>query len=184
MDVTCASDITSMTAQTLRPVETPTDGKKPKSAPFIDFASIGQCISTGSGKIAAALFRLEDVQPPAQVSLTISARPTATLAAAVTLLDSHHQPLRRYGFEKFSRRGTSYTLDVFINADDADVAYLLLSPDAAWVGKEDSGIHSGTNTYTSSGPVFFSYNVGYEEKVNRQLTDAGSLQLEVKPLPH
>lgn len=183
MQSACSTDITTMTAQTLRLTEPPADGKKPKEAPFVDFASVGQCVAMPSGKIAAALFKLEGARPPAQISLTITAEASATLAAAATLLDSHHQPLRRYGFDRFSRRGLTYTLDIFINESDTDAAYLLLSPDAAWVGKEDAGIRSGTHSYGSYGPVFFVYNVGYEEKMNRQLTDAGRLQIEMKPLP-
>lgn len=182
MQQACAADITAMRAHPLQPTPPPADGKRAKPPPMVDFASIGQCVATPSGRIAAALFRLQDTQPPAQISLSIVANADATLAAAATLLDARHQPLRRYGFDRFSRRGTTYTIDIFVNGDDRDAAYLLLSPDAAWVGKEDAGIRAGTNTYSSYGPVFFSYSVGYEEKNNRQLTDAGQLQIELKPL--
>lgn len=179
----CAEDISGLPTIPLHPNEPPAQGKKAKPALALEFADVGHCVMTPSGKIPAALFKLEDVRPPAQVSLQISALQTATLATAVTLLDSRHQPMRRYGFDKFSRRGTSFTLDLFINPSDIDATYLLLSPDAAWVGKEDTGVRAGTNTYSSYGPVYFAYNVGYEEKIRRQLTDAGSLQIEVRPLP-
>ena len=158
-------------------------GETPKATPAMDFADVGQCVATPSGKIAAALFKFEDVRPPLQVSLTITAESTATLAAAATLLDERFQPVRRYDFDRFSRRGNTYTLDIFVNADDPTPAYLLLSPDAAWVGKEDAGIRAGSTTYASYGPaLFFAYHVGYEVTTNRQLTDAGRLQIEVKAL--
>ena len=183
MQQACASDITAMSAQPLRPAPAPADGKQAKPPPMIDFASFGQCVATPAGRVAAALFKLEDVRLPAQISLGIAADADATLAAAATLLDSRHQPIRRYGYDRFSRRGTAYTIDIFVNEADADATYLLLSPDAAWVGKEDAGIRAGTNTYSSAGPVFFAYSVGYEETMNRQLTDAGRLQIEIKALP-
>lgn len=179
----CAADITGLPTIPLRPNEPLAQGKKAKPVPVLEFADVGHCVVVPSGRIPAALFKFEGVRPPAQISLQISALQTATLATAVTLLDSRHQPLRRYGFDSFSRRGTSFTLDLFINPNDVDATYLLLSPDAAWVGKEDTGVRAGTNTYSSAGPVYFAYNVGYEEKISRQLTDAGSLQIEIRSLP-
>ena len=183
MQQACAADITTMSAHPLRPAPASPEGKQAKPPPMMDFASIGQCVATPSGRIPAALFKLEGARLPVQISLGIAADADATLAAAATLLDSHHQPIRRYGFDRFSRRGIAYTIDIFVNETDADATYLLLSPDATWVGKQDVGLRAGTNTYASYGPVFFSYSVGYEETMNRQLTDAGRLQIEIKPMP-
>lgn len=182
LDQGCATDITGMSAHSLQPVVQSADGAKAEAPPTLDFADIGQCVMTPAGKIPAALFKLGDSPLPAQISLAISADADATLAAAATLLDGRHQPIRRYGFDRFSRRGATFTIDIFVNPSDSDATYLLLAPDAAWVGKEDVSIRAGTNTYSGAAPVFFVYNVGYEAQMKRQFTDAGRLQIEIKPV--
>ncbi len=176
-DVQCVRTIQSLQAHPLLPV-TP----ERKKIAFMDFADVGQCLSNGSGKIAVALFDLRMVRPPALAGITIQANSAATLATAVTLLDSHRESIRRIGFSEFVRRGDTFTLDVFVNTSDRDAAYLLLTPDAAWVGKSDVSIRGGFSTVVVPvGLGIVAFNNGFEARSTRQLTDAGKLRIELTP---
>lgn len=177
LDATCVTSIQGLQAYPV-PVSTP-EQKKP--APFIDFADVGQCMASGASKMAAALFDLRMVRPPVLASITIQANSAATLATAITLLDSQRTPIRRVGFNEFVRRGDSFTLDVFVNRSDRDAAYLLLTPDAAWVGKADVSVRGGFSTMVIPvGVGVFAFNKGFEARTTRQLTDAGKLRIEIK----
>jgi hypothetical protein len=173
----CAISITALQAHPLA-LPVAEAGKPP---PFTDFADVGECLQTDTGKVATALFGLPDMARPAQVTLTIQANAAATLATAVTLLDADRQPLQRHGFDAFVRRGHTFTLDMFLNDADHKIAYLLLTPDAAWVGKADESTRGGTSTMVIPvGLAFVAFNTGYEARSRRELTDAGSIRIEIK----
>jgi hypothetical protein len=160
------------TIQALQVHPLPVTAERTK-VPFMDFADVGQCLLTNSGKITTALFDLRMVRPPARAGITIQANSAATLATAVTLLDSHREPIRRIGFSEFARRGDTFTLDVFVNVSDHDAAYLLLTPDGAWVGKSDVSMRGESSVGT--------FRYGFETLSTRHLTDAGKLRIELTP---
>lgn len=178
-DAQCATSILALRPHALRPAAL--DRRKP--APLMDFADVGQCLATATGRVATALFDVRMVAPPAQASITIVANSAATLATAVTLLDSQRQPIRRIGFSQFVRRGDTFTLDVFVNRSDRDAAYLLLTPDSAWVGKSDLSRAGGVSTVMIPvGLGFAAFNNGFEAQRSRALTDAGKLRIELTPV--
>lgn len=151
--------------------------------PQMDFADIAQCVLADGTRVPAALFDLRPVSPPMRASVTLEANPHATLATSVTLLDGGYKPIRRMGFEQFARRGDTYTLDVFVNAADRGASYLLLLPDAAWVGKSDASTRAGTTAVVVPvGLATFAYRHGFEAHATRRLTDAGRLRIELAPV--
>lgn len=156
------------------------EGKKVKAAALTDFAALGQCVEDEKGRVATIMWKLQDVPLPSLVRLEIIANDAATLAAGMALLDERHRVVRRHGFHEFSRRGSSFTLDVFLNPSDHGVRYLVLTPDPDWVGKQDETISGITNTvYLAYGAI---YNYGTEGKSVRQLSDAGQLRIQILPL--
>lgn len=174
----CATSLEALVPALLVPAVAP-EGKKLKAPPLTDFASLGQCVETASGRVPTTIWKLHEAPLPSMARLEIIANNAATLAAAVTLLDEDYQAVRRHGFDEFSRRGYSYTLDVFLNPKDSNVRYLLLTPDDAWVGKQDETIVGITNTvYLGGGATF---NVGSEGKSVRQLTSTGQLRIQLLP---
>jgi hypothetical protein len=155
------------------------EGKKRKPPPLTDFANFGQCVQNESGRVAVILWKLQDAPLPVMARIEIVANNAATLAAGVTLLDSHYRLVRQHGFNEFVRRGQSFTLDVFLNPADTNVSYILLTPDAAWVGKQDETIVGLTNTIMIGTAPF---NMGSEGKSIRQLSDTGQLRIELQPI--
>ena len=182
LDTACAPAIAALQS---RQIAMPAPDAKERT-PFINFADVGECLDDGGTRTAAALFGLSGAPTPARVALTIRADAAATLATAATLLDASHRPLRRYGFGDFARRGNTYTLDIFLNpGEGAPAAYLLLTPDKDWVGTVDESTRGAASTMVlPAGPVMFAYTSGHEAKTQREMTDAGSLQIEIIPLPH
>ena len=94
------------------------------------------------------------------------------------MLDEDFKFVRSHGFGEFVRRGMQYTLDMFHNAGDPPVRYLLVSPDAAKVGGVDQHLGSQTSTlFVGTGY----YMHGTESASNRPLGDAGLLVVSVRP---
>lgn len=147
------------------------------------FAGLVQCVRRPDGTLeSVALFSLGELQPPIEVSLTLSGGPRGTLAAALVMMDEQFRPMRRYGFEEFTRRGTDRNLNVFINPVDANIRYLVITPDANHVGSNDRLITGRRWTAVIVTPaVMGSYSDGVESIIEIPLTDTGGLQITAKP---
>lgn len=180
LDAVCVSDVAGLRSRQI-PVRAPDVKKRP---PFIDFADVGECLENGGTRTAATLFALPDTSMRAHVALTVRADVAATLATTAMLLDADYRPVRSHGFGDFVRRGTTYTLDIFLNpGEGGSAAYLLLTPDAGWVGMVDESTRGGSTTgVIPAGPVMFAYTSGHEAKIRREMTDAGSFLIELVPL--
>jgi len=150
---------------------------------YLEFATVARCHRTADGvAVPVALYRLQGVTPPAEVNVSVMLSPGGTFAAAVDVLDSDFQSLRRYDFREFVRRGSQYSLNVFLNPTAKMPAYLLLTPDREQVGKEDTAIGSAANTMViPAGPVMFMYNNGTETRTIRPFLEGGKVLVTVRP---
>lgn len=143
----------------------------------VEFASIAKCYRPpDSDPTPIALYRLDGVAPPAELQVSVMLSTGGTLAAAVQVLDADLQPLRRYGFDQFTRRGSLYSLNVFLNPSAAVPAYLLLAPDDAQVGKSDTTLGSTSNAVViPAGPAMFIYTNGSETSSVRPFLEGGKV---------
>ena len=160
----------------VNPVEPIGEEAKVKFRPR-DFADVARCVQIADGgRIAAALFRLDNAPTPANLRVIMAEKSGKVLAAAVTLLDADYAVLGRTGFEKFVNRGTSNSVDIVLN--DPKVRYVLISPDFAEVGKSEKTYRTQFNTTAvPAGPVFFVLHTGNADENNRAYSDAGYLSV-------
>jgi hypothetical protein len=146
------------------------------------FGEIANCVGEAGRRRPAVLYALGALQPPLHVALTLHGADGGTLAGQLTLLDSAFQPLRRYGFDQFRRRGMDFSLSAFINPEDAAARYLLVEPDPGYVGQTRryvSGQRWTTPIVTAT--VVGSYSDGYERAVEVPLDQAGLVSLLIEP---
>ncbi len=175
LDETCATSIEQLTVHPAFVPDPAQPKLKPKQAQFADYAA---CVERDGVRTGGALFRIDKVPAPSTVTLTIGSDPRGTLAAKVELLGEDFKVVRSHGFDEFVRRGMQYTLDMFHNAGDPPVRYLLVSPDAAQMGGVDQHLGSQTSTlFVGTGY----YMHGTESTSNRPLGDAGILVVSVRP---
>lgn len=148
-----------------------------------EFAHIAKCYKTmESGPMPVVLYRLEGVAPPAELNVSVMLSTGGTLAASVDVLDADLQPLQRYGFERFVRRGSQYSLNVFLNPSAKAPAYLLLAPDRTQVGKSDTDVGSTSSPIViPAGPVMFMYHSGSETHAVRPFLEGGRVLVTAKP---
>jgi hypothetical protein len=160
----------------VNPVQLLPEGVKAKLRPR-DFSEVARCLQTGDGgKIAAALFRLENAPSPANLRVIMSEKSGQVLAAAVTTLDADYAVMGRTGFDKFVNRGTSNSVDIVLN--DPKVSYVLLTPDNAQVGRSEKTFGTKFNTTAvPAGPVFFVLHTGNALENSRGYSDAGFLSV-------
>jgi len=175
LDDSCLASIDRLTVHPAF-VPVPAEPKlKAKPAQFADYAT---CVERDGARTGAALFRIDQVPAPAVVTLAIVSDPRGTLAARVELLDEDFAVVRSHGFGDFVRRGMQYSLDMFLNAGDPPVRYLLVSPDASKVGGVDQLTVSQMNTlFVGTGY----YMHGTENVSSRPLGDGGNLVVTVRP---
>lgn len=149
----------------------------------VEFASIAKCYRpTGSDPTPVALYRFDGIAPPAELNVSVMLSTGGTLAAALDVLDAELQPMQHYGFERFVRRGSQYSLNVFLNPSDKLPAYLLLAPDKAQVGKSDTTVGSTSNPVViPAGPVMFMYHSGSETNAVRPFLEGGQILITAKP---
>lgn len=153
--------------------------KQQRERAKVQFADLAGCLTLGDKGIPAALFRIDSEAPPAQVRVRISSDSRGILAASATLLDARYQALAVHGFDRFTRRGMLYSLDIFIDAGEPEPTYLLLSPDPGQVGGIDTHVGSAVDTVIF--PTGGAYNHGYENTVARPLGEGGFVTVEVHP---
>ncbi len=158
------------------------DGKPAKPEGFREYADWARCVQSDTARIPAALFELRDVTLPAQMTIALQAGGNGTLAAAVSLLDAGMHPVRRYAFDRFVQRSGTYTLDVFLNPDDATVRYVLITPDTVGVGRSDTRYTTNSTMIgVPAGAGLFFFTAYSEGRVVNSFGDAGRLMIGVKP---
>lgn len=166
------------------PLRFPEAGKKADTK-YIEFAQLARCHRGAEGASrAVALYRLESITPPAEVDVSVNLSSGGTFAAAVEVLDAGFQPIRRYGFADFVRRGGVYSLTVFLNPSERRPAYLLLAPDDGQVGKSDTAL--GSATHTAAAPVaatglVFAYSTGSETRTVSPFLQGGKVLVVARP---
>lgn len=170
----CIQEFDSVKRMPLRPL----DAKARDKQPYVEFADVAQCLSTAEGTTALALYAIEAIAPPAQVQISILPSAGGTFAAAVELLDAKFQRIERYPFANFTRRGGEYSLTLFAN--DATAAYVMLVPDDAQVGKQETMVGSINNqVIVPAGPMMFMFNNGAEIKPMRAFMAGGRLKVTI-----
>lgn len=170
----CAPSVAALAAHPALAVAIASKEKLPAPQQFADY---GSCLERGDTRVGAALFRIDAVPLPSQVTTTLWANARGTLAAQIEVLDTDYRVLRTIGFDQFVRRGMVYSFDLFLNADDGAARFILVSPDPAKVGSMDDHVTSQTNTmYVGTGY----YSHGTESVTHRPLTDAGQIQVTVR----
>lgn len=151
--------------------------------PYVEFADVAQCFRVaGVGTTPVAVYRLDGVAPPAELTVSVTLSTGGTFAAAVEVLDAEFKSLRRYGFQDFVRRGTEYSLHVFLNQTGTPPAYVMLLADKTQAGKSDIALGSETTpVLIPAGPVFFIYNSGSETHSIRPFLEGGRVSMTAKP---
>lgn len=164
----CAGSPEALTARSL-----------PSKAKFLELAvdATTPCL----GARPALLFDLAELPIPAEISLHSLAQRNVTFAPAAVLLDRRFEAIARYPFDRFAKRGTDYTLSLFVN-DRAQAGYLLIVPDDAWLGKDNLTIAGQRDTLVwSTGVVTGVYADGHETQITSAFSDIGRLRLAAKP---
>ncbi|MDG2519189.1 hypothetical protein [Lysobacter soli] len=166
------------------PLRFPAEGKKP-DAKYLEFAQVARCYRSNDGAPRpVALYRLDSITPPAEVDVSVSLSTGGTFAAAVEVLDADFQPVRRYGFSDFVRRGSLYSLTLFLNPSGRAPAYLMLTPDDGQVGKSDTAVGSFTNVVSApvaaTGAVFM-YSTGTETRTVSPFLQGGKVLVVARP---
>lgn len=148
-----------------------------------EFARLASCYhAPDETPVPAALYVLEGVSLPAQVDVSVPLSQGGTFAAAVDVLDAGMASLKRYAFSEFIRRGSEYSLSIFLNPSDAEARYLMLSPDPEHVGKSDVAVGSMNGPVViPAGPVMFMYNHGTETNQARPFGTGGKVSVVVRP---
>lgn len=172
----------AMSMQSLQPVALlPLNQASEAKLKYAEFADISRCVvSPGNGKPeAVALYRFEDLTPPAEVDISSLLSPGGTFATSADLLDQTFHSVRHYPFGNFVRRGSTYSLSIFLNPADSGVRYLLISPDEANVGRSDVAI----GTQSANVPVMVVPGAmvlivnGHESRVIRPFTEGGLIKV-------
>lgn len=149
-----------------------------KASVNVVFPEVAHCVEIDSGRTAAAIWSLQDAPLPSIIRIEALASDAATLAPRAVLLDADFRPLYERGFDAFSRRGHAFTLDLFLNPGNTPARYLLLTPDAQWVGRQDTIISGQTqSTAILVGTSAVPYHYGTERTSVRHLADTGRLRI-------
>lgn len=114
--------------------------------PSEEFAERSTCLGPPAlpTRTSVMLYDVGATTRPAQLAIRLPVSSGGTLAGAVDVLDTDFHLLKHHGFGEFTRRGAAYTLPVFLR--DGSARYLVISPDAAFVGMQVKTIGSQSET--------------------------------------
>ena len=154
------------------------DHRKARSADFV-IDSRGSCLQSADGKSQPALLvRIDPTTRPVNLKLTSVSGKDSTLPARVAVLDADFAETKTYSFDRFTKRGADYTTTVFLNPSDS-VRYLLATPDADWVGRQNqTTLGRRWTTFWSTGAVMGTFSNGTEERRSIPFAVFGTLRLE------
>lgn len=172
LDNECASSLAEVPANALAYL--PDEAKLPKP---VEFAELARCLQvSATEKKPVALYRLDGVSVPAKLKVSVILSAGGTLAATVRLLDAKFAVLQSFRFDQFTRRGSEYSLVVFLNDASRHPTYLMLMPDAAKIGKSDESLDATTATIlVPIGLGFFVYSQGGERTQERPFLSGGKV---------
>lgn len=149
-------------------------------APTLEFADHASCLGPPAlpARTSVVLYDLHTLGRPAALEISLPIAAGGTLAGAVDLLDNDFHVMQRRGFDAFTRRGTAYTLTVFLRDDGP--RYLALMPDLSYVGKQVTSIGSqGAIVPITTVYVSFLLAEGKETKVDIPLMAGGQVGVTV-----
>lgn len=150
-------------------------------APPTEFADRARCVGPPAlpARSSVVLYDLRTLGRPAELEISLPIAAGGTLAGAVDLLDKDFHVVQRQGFDAFTRRGTAYTLTVFLRDDGP--RYLALMPDLSYVGKQVTSIGSrGAVVPVTTMYVTFMLAQGRETKVSIPLMAGGQVGVTVQ----
>lgn len=165
----------------LQPRSIPVPDKNDSPAIFV-FDSSSVCLRDAqNNRRPALLLSLADVSIPAEILISSSGRGEVTLAPVISVLDKDFIEQSRYPFERFTKRGTDFSMSVFLNDAGRQAAYLLIVADDVWLGKDNLTVAGKSHTTTwSTGLAAGSYTYGYEARQLSTFSDLGSLSIKRK----
>ncbi|QBB69151.1 hypothetical protein ELE36_01455 [Pseudolysobacter antarcticus] len=165
----------------LQPRSIPPPDKNDSPAVFV-FDSSSVCLRDAQNtRRPALLLSLAEVSIPAEILISSSGRGEVTLAPLISVLDKDFIEQSRYPFEKFTKRGTDFSMSVFLNDAGRQPAYLLIVADDVWLGKDNLTVAGKSQTTVwSTGLVTGAYTSGYEARQLSTFSDLGSLTIKRK----
>jgi hypothetical protein len=165
----------------LQPRSIPAPDKNDSAAVFV-FDSSSVCLRDAqNNRRPALLLSLAEILIPAEILISSSGRGEVTLAPVISVLDKDFIEQSRYPFEKFTKRGTDFSISVFLNDAGRPPAYLLIVADDVWLGKDNLTVAGKSQTTAwSTGLVSGSYTYGYEARELSIFSDLGSLSIRRK----
>lgn len=177
----CARDIQAVPTQVVRRV--PIDSAKISLA--VDFQKAASCIAAKDGKPVPLIVLALDGKVPSEIGFTIGIHRGSTFAAAIDVLDADFKLLKSIPFEQFTRRGSSYTLSLFLNEADAAARHLVLRPDSGTVGSADQSIIGKRNetfiaVVAGSALYYGNFVTGSEVVTNTWHSEVGRLEVVLK----
>lgn len=175
----CAASPAGLVAHPAVPPPAKETAKQRRARARVQFADLAGCLQVGDRTLPAALFRVDVIPPPARVQVRITSDNRGILAANATLLDGDYQPLAVHGFDRFTRRGMLYSLDIFVDPGEAAPTFLMLTPDAGRVGEVDTHVGMAINAIPVG--VGATYMHGTESSQGRPLGEGGFVTVEVHP---
>lgn len=177
----CARDIQSVPTQAVARV--PTDSAK--ISLVVDFQKAASCITAKDGKPIPLIILGLDGKVPSEIGFNIAIHRGSTFAAAIDVLDGEFKLLKSVPFEQFTRRGSSYTLSLFLNDSDAAARHLVLRPDSGTVGSADQSITGKRNetfiaVVAGSALYYGNFVTGSEVVTNTWHSEVGRLEVVLK----
>lgn len=167
--VPALQDVSSRALTYLAPKEDADDRR-------VEFAAVAACVTLEGVALPVALYRLDALEGPSEIEIRMLLSEGGTFAASAELLDAGFQPIKHHAFSDFVRRTNEYSLTVFVDpARPVAPRYLLLRPDAAAIGHDDSTITSYNGAVMLPGGG--AYRFGHEVTRMRPLMGAGQLQV-------
>jgi hypothetical protein len=169
------------------PLTYPAPANDKKGAEYVEFADAAQCYrATSKAPLPVVLYRLDGIVPPSQLDVSLVLSTGGTFAADVDLLDANFHKVKGYGFDQFTRRGTQYSLSIFLNSEEKEAKYLMLTPDSAEVGKNDTSVEAVRRNamipITTGAVTGYSYYAtGTEKTAVRPLLAGGKFLIVAKP---
>jgi hypothetical protein len=104
----------------------------------IDLKSQAGCLKLENGiELPAILLALPTFDAPYAIRMEAPMGSGNYLLPRVDMLDTEFKSLRSFGAERFKRRGTEVSLEVFINSSNASERFLLIYADPEHLGEQD-----------------------------------------------
>jgi hypothetical protein len=155
-----------------------TRSKAPTSRLALDFGKSAVCLDDGEKPRQAVLVAL-GTQPPLEVKISSIPDRKRLLPPLVSVLDASMHPLKQYRFKEFVQRNTQHTLSFHLGAASSG-AYLLIEPDAEWIGA-NSSLVSGARfaTVWVTPTLIGNYSNGSEQRIEMPFVEAGKLEIEI-----